>query len=435
MFIKATKHIENNFPFLRGKKLLIACSGGLDSMVLLHLMHREGYSVFVAHCNFSLRGNESDDDETFVLDYCKKATIKAFSKTFDTKLFAKTNKLSTQMAARDLRYAWFEELSKQNNFDYILTAHHLDDELETFLINLSRGSGLKGLSGIPSQNNKIIRPLLVFSREDILRYARINDLYWREDSSNKSSDYLRNDLRLNVIPKYKGATNKLLQNFKNSLSHLTESKNLLDDYLALISKLVITETAEGFRIDIQKLTALPNTRALLFGLLSEYGFTEWDDVYLLLEAQSGKQVFSKTHRLLKDRNVLLLVEISEKEAANFLVSEEIKKITEPIGLIFETVSKIKETSKHVIYLDNERLTYPLELRRWQKGDAFFPLGLRGKKKVSKFFKDEKLSLLAKEKVWLLCSDHKIVWVVGMRLDDCYKVTPKTTQILKIKYTP
>ena len=426
------KNIETDFSFLKGKKILIACSGGMDSVVLTHLMKKLNFEIALAHCNFSLRGKESDGDEMFVIGLAKNMQIPVFAETFDTKKYAKEHKISTQMAARDLRYAWFDEILKDFKFDYLLTAHHLDDTLETFFINLSRGTGLTGLAGIPKKNNKIIRPLLNFSREEILKYAEENNLKWREDSSNLKTDYLRNKLRLEVLPQFKETNEALLKNFQKTQRNIQASQNLIEDYSALVYNLVVSEAVDSYKINIPKIKELPHTDALLYELLNGFGFTEWEDVSNLLDAQTGKQLFSKTHRLIKNREELVLTEIDlEKQNDEFLVSEE--EITSPINLKIEPSKYIGETEKNLIYVASEKLNFPLKLRKWKRGDSFQPFGMKGKKKLSKFFKDEKIPLNEKEKIWLLLSDEKIVWVIGHRMDDRFKVTENTKRILKITF--
>ena len=426
------EHIKTNFSFLNGKKILIACSGGVDSVVLSFLLKKSGFKIGLAHCNFSLRGKESDGDETFVVDWADRLSIPVFTETFDTKEFAKDHKLSTQMAARELRYQWFAEILKDFEYDYIATGHHADDDLETLLINLSRGSGLQGLMGIPAINKTVIRPLLPFSRSEIVASAKENKLQWREDSSNASTDYLRNKLRHDVIPNYKNATEGVLQNVRKTQKFLKDSQNLIEDYMALVYKLAVTENFDGYALHINKLQELPHTKAVLYRLLHPFGFTDWPIVSELLEAQSGKQVFSATHRLVKDRNVLLLTEItSEKKNDEISIKKGIKKIEFPLQMEFNPIDKIGYVDNSVIYIDKDKIQYPLKLRRWRKGDTFQPFGMKGKKKLSKFFKDEKVSLLAKEKVWLLCSNSEIIWVIGHRADERFKVTSSTTNILKI----
>ena len=430
MLAQFIKDIEIHFSFLKEKKLLIACSGGLDSVVLTHLMKRSGFEIALAHCNFSLRGKESDDDEMFVIGLAKQLEIPVFAETFDTKTFAQEHKISTQMAARELRYAWFAEILKDFKYDYLLTAHHLDDDLETFFINLSRGTGLNGLTGIPKQNNKIIRPLLNFSREEISKFANENSLKWREDSSNKKTDYLRNKLRLEMLPKFKETNEAILKNFQKTQQNLQDSQSLIDDYMALVYKLTVTEAENSYNINIPKILELPHTDALLYQLLFDFGFTEWKDVSNLLDAQTGKQVFSKTHRLLKNRDELVLTEIdTEKTNYEFLIYED--GITTPINLKIEPSKYIGETEKNLIYVASEKLNFPLKLRKWERGDSFQPFGMTGKKKLSKFFKDEKIALNEKENIWLLLCDEKIVWVIGHRMDDRFKVTKESKKILKI----
>ena len=425
--------IANDFPFLNGKKLLIACSGGVDSVVLAHLIKELNFEMALAHCNFSLRAKESDGDEMFVVGLAKNMQIPIFAETFDTKAFAKKNGVSTQMAARTLRYEWFDGILKNFKYDYLLTAHHLDDDLETFFINLSRGTGISGLTGIPVINGKIIRPLLSFSRDEILAYSAKNKLKWREDSSNKKADYLRNKLRLEVLPLFKETNDSLLNNFKKTQKNLQSTKDLIEDYMTLIYNLAVSKDVDFYRIDIQKLKELPNTEALLYELLNGFGFTEWGDVSSLLNAQTGKQLFSKTHKLLKNRNELLLSEIDfdRKEEEDFLFSE--KEINSPIKLKIDSVESITETNKNLIYVASEKLRFPLKIRKWREGDSFQPFGLKGKKKLSKFFKDEKIPLIQKDKIWLLFSDEKIVWVIGHRMDDRFRLTEDTKEILRITY--
>lgn len=426
------EHIDTHFSFLKDKKLLVACSGGVDSVVLSFLLKKSRFNIGLAHCNFSLRGKDSDGDETFVIDWADKLSIPVFTETFNTKEFAKDHKLSTQMAARELRYHWFYEILKDFKYDYLATGHHADDDLETFFINLSRGSGLQGLTGIPKINETVIRPLLLFSRSEIVAFAKENKLTWREDSSNASTEYLRNKLRHDVLPEYKNATEGVLQNFQKTQKYLKDSQDLVEDYMALVYNLAVTENFDGYTLHIEKLQELPHTEAVLYQLLHPFGFTDWEVVPELLKAQSGKQVFSTTHRLLKDRNVLLLTKItSEEQIDEILIKKNIKKIEIPLQIEFIPIDKIGYIDNSVIYVDKDKLQYPLKLRKWRKGDAFQPFGMKGKKKLSKFFKDEKLSLVAKEKIWVLCSDSEIIWIIGHRADERFKVTSKTTDILKI----
>lgn len=430
MIINFKEHIISNFPYLIGKKLLLACSGGLDSVVLSHLMKNADFEIALAHCNFSLRGKESDGDEMFVIGLAKQMEISVFAETFDTPKFAEEHKVSTQMAARSLRYNWFDEILIDFKFDYLLTAHHLDDDLETFFINLSRGTGLNGLTGIPRKNNKIIRPILDFSRDEILEYAEKNNLKWREDSTNQKTDYLRNKLRLEVLPQYKETNESALKNFQNTQKNLQSSQALVEDYMALVYKLVITEAANTYKISIPKLKELPHTDELLYELLNGFGFTEWDDISNLIDAQTGKQIFSKTHQLLKNREELILCKIDlEIDEEEFMIPKN--GIDYPINLKIESTKYIGETEKNLEYFAAEKLNFPLTLRKWRSGDTFQPFGMKGRKKISKFFKDKKIPLNEKDKIWLLLSDENIVWIIGHRMDDRFKVTENTKKILKI----
>jgi len=428
-------HINQNLSFLNKSRLLIAISGGLDSVVLTHLCHQLKLNIALAHCNFNLRGNESDGDEEFVLQLAEDLDLEVFIESFETEDYAKTYKLSTQMAARELRYNWFEELAEQLNFDFILTAHHADDNLETFLINLSRGTGLDGLMGIPEVNNKIVRPLLTFSREDIETYAKTNKLTWREDSSNASNKYLRNKLRHDVIPVLKEINPFLLQNFESTQNHLQDSKQIIEDTIVRIQKkAVYVDNDNVIRLSIKKLKKLSNPKAYLFELLKDFNFTEWDDVTNLLDAQSGKQVFSSTHRLLKDRDYLMLIENNSEETQESIsISEDKKQLKTSFGtLFFDEADAIFDAQANVICVDKAKLKHPLILRKWEEGDFFYPSGMTGKKKLSKYFKDEKMSLIDKENTWLLCSEKDIVWVIGRRADNRFFATENTKQILKIE---
>lgn len=427
-------HIKNNFSILKESKLLVAISGGLDSVVLMHLCHQFGLNIALVHCNFNLRGEESDSDENFILQLAEDLDLEVFIESFDTENYAKKNKLSIQMAARELRYNWFEELAAQLQFDYVLTAHHADDNLETFLINLSRGTGLDGLSGIPVINDKLVRPLLLFSREAIETYAKDNNLKWREDSSNISTKYLRNKLRHDVIPILKEINPQLLQNFNKTQAYLKNSKLIIEDRIEDVFTDIVNQTdSQSISFDISKIKKLSKPKAYLFEFLKEYNFTEWGDVENLLDAQSGKQVFSNTHRLLKDRTFLLLTEITSESYKPIKILNLDNKIETPFGaLIFNKIDSIVENLSNTVYVDKDKLNFPLTIRKWEEGDVFYPLGMIGKKKLSKYFKDEKISLFDKENVWVLCSGKDIVWVINRRADNRFKVTGATKHILKIE---
>ncbi len=434
MLTKFRDHLKQNMPFLEGIKLLIAVSGGIDSMVLVHLFNQLHYDIAIAHCNFNLRGEESDGDEAFIKEYAERNNINFFVTHFDTTSFANVNKLSSQVAARQLRYAWFYELLAENKLDYLLTAHHLDDNIETFLINFVRGTGIDGLTGMPKQNEKVVRPLLPFSREEIVAYAKENNIIWREDSSNASDKYLRNKLRHDVIPVLRSLNPSLSDSFQDTLSHLQQAKSLVEDASVLVYKQVVTEK-EGQKVfDINELKRLPNYKAYLYQWLQPFGFTAWDDIYALLIAQSGKQVFTSGYRLLKDRESLILEPEKSQDTAIYKIVARQEQMDYPIKLKFKKETEYyKESTKKEIYVNYELIKFPLFVRKWQEGDYFCPFGMDGqKKKLSKFFKDEKMSLSEKEDTWLLCSGDKIIWIIGRRADDRFKVTENTTQILKIE---
>lgn len=434
MFSQFQNHLTANLPFLKDKKLLLATSGGIDSMVMAELFHRLGYNISLAHCNFNLRGAESDGDEVFVRKYAADNNIPVFVTSFDTELFAKDNKLSVQVAARQLRYLWFEELLTRNNLDFLLTAHHLDDSIETFLINFTRGTGLEGLTGIPQQNGKIIRPLLPFTREEIEKYAEDNNISWREDSSNSSGKYLRNKLRHDIVPALKVLNASFAASFQNTINHLLQAQSMAADASVLVYKQVVTEKNIQKHINIAELKRLPNYTAYLYHWLSPFGFTAWEDIYSLPDAQSGKIVLSENYRLLKDREVLILEPLKQVQQSEYLIEEGIYEIATPVHLKITAVNSTdKPAGNNEIYVDAQKLKFPLIVRKWREGDYFYPLGMKGqKKKVSKYFKDEKLSLSDKEDSWLLCSENQIIWIISKRADERFKADKNTTQIVKIE---
>lgn len=427
-------HLKKNFPSISVSKLIIAVSGGVDSIVLFHLCLKLKLNFFVAHCNFKLREKESDLDEKFVRDLAIKHNIKFYTKSFNTKKLSSNYNKSIQMAARELRYSWFEELSKELNVKHILTAHHLDDSLETFLINLSRGSGIDGLLGIPRVNDTVYRPLLIFKKDEILSYAKENKISWREDSSNRKQDYLRNQIRIEVLPKLKEINPNLLDNFSKSIDRLQQSKSIIKDKIDDFIKNVSFTRDEKIYFEINKIKKVTNIDAYLYELLKRYNFTQWDDIRGLLDSQSGKQIISKTHKLLKDREHLILVKNSEVENKTALINKSSKEVAVSLGKIKLSIAKkISKEDSDVIYLDSAKLDFPLKVRNLLSGDYFYPFGMNGKKKVSKYLKDKKISIYDKDKVLILeTSKNKIIWVVGMRLDDRFSVTDNTKEITKIK---
>lgn len=434
MLQKFKDHLEKNFAFLKNQKLLLATSGGLDSMVMVSLFHQLSFNIALAHCNFQLRGLESIEDENFVNKFAVSHKIPLFKTQFDTTAFATDFKLSTQVAARELRYNWFYELVRKENFDYILTAHHADDTIETFLINLTRGTGLEGLTGIPSQNEKVIRPLLAFSQQEIADFAEKNNISWREDSSNASDYYLRNKIRHKIVPLLKELNPDFLNTFLKTQTYLQDAQTLVEDASIMVYQQVAKEVNDQIHFDLKQLRRLQNYKSYLYQWLKEFGFSAWHDIYDLVEAQSGKQIFAKKFRLLKDRDVLILCPINNLiEVRQFLIEKHQREVKVPINLSISHTDATSISGIETIFVDEALLQFPLKLGKWNSGDTFQPIGMEGKsKKVSKFFKDEKLTLFEKEEVWILFSNNQIVWIIGIRQDERFKISDTTKSILKIQ---
>jgi len=417
---------------------LLALSGGVDSVVMLDLFFKAGYKPGVAHCNFKLRGAESEDDEEFVKNLADKYNAEAFFKSFETSRFAKENKLSVQEAARELRYNWFDELSRKNSFTKIAVAHQLDDQTETFFINLFRGAGLKGLKGIPVKRGKIIRPLMFASRKEIETYAKKNTLVFRNDSSNDSDKYLRNKIRHHLLPQIYELKPGFQDNLQKSFELLKEDSEVLELLLNQKQKALFKTVGDTSTI---KTSDIKNfTPALLFYFFSTLGINRSVSDALfksLLKGETGKQFETPTHRLLIDRNNLI-VKRREKEIepAAYLIDESAKTLSYPVHLELKRVENNEnfkiEKSKEVAYFDLEKLTFPLKLRKWEKGDRFVPFGMRGKKLVSDFFTDEKVNLFDKENSWILLSGNDIIWIVGYRASNIFKIKATTKQILQAK---
>lgn len=425
------KHISLNFSNLQEQPFLLACSGGVDSVVLAHLCAKINLDFALVHCNFKLRDADSDADERFVEQLALDLGKKYFSSSFDTVGYIKTNKVSVQMAARELRYNWFNKLLDTTQYALVVTAHQADDNLETFIINLSRGTGIEGLIGIPAQTEAIARPLLPFSREQILAYAAAENITWREDVSNAETKYLRNKIRHKILPQLKELHPTFLENFEKTQHYLRQTGRVSQQHISKLKAEIFEEKDSVIAIRIAELKKLNPVNDYLYGLFSEYGFTQWEDIANLIAAMSGKEVLSKTHRLVKNREHLLLQSLSQITSEKYKILESQTTIVNPIYIDFQLVKTIEESSRNYIYVDKSTLTFPLILRKWEEGDSFHPYGMRGKKKLSKFFKDEKVDVISKAEQWLLCSNDKIVWVVGKRADDRFKVSEETQEILKI----
>lgn len=427
--------INANFPFLKGKRVGVAISGGLDSVTLASLFVGVDCSLSLVHCNFELREAESDQDEQFLKEFAGQHNLPLHIAHFNTKAYATTHKLSIQMAARELRYTWFEELIAKNTLDYIATAHHADDAVETMFINLSRGTGLKGLLGIPAVNKKIVRPLLKFSRNQIESYAKKHDIKWREDSSNASDAYLRNQIRHHLIPQ----CNKISADFSAQILatqvHLKESNKLLEAHLADLKEQLIIQDGESFKIKVKALEDLASSSGFLYAWLQPYGFTAWKDIYELNNAQSGKQVFSENWTISKNREELILSPLLNNPQEIYKIDSTDATEHLPIALSFQDINKLKAVSANQIIVDKDLLEFPLTLRHWEEGDVFYPFGMKGSKKLSDYFIDEKIPRNEKQKIWLLCSGSKIVWLLGLRADDRFKVGDYTKKLLKITWIP
>ena len=432
MLLKFQNNILQNFPKINFQKTLLAVSGGIDSMVLADLFLKSNLNFAIVHCNFKLRNAESDADQNLVKEYALKNSVTFFTTSFDTSAFAKDFKLSTQLAARKLRYDYFYEIIQKENFDFVATGHHLDDSIETFFINLSRGTGIDGLTGIPLQNDKIIRPLLHFSRNEIENYANENNLEWREDASNATDYYLRNKIRHHLTPILREINPSFSNSFQQTLENLQQAKSLIDDASRIVYKKVVEDESDYKKINIAELKQLPNYKAYLYQWLQPLGFTAWEDIYDLTEAESGKLILSENYQLLKNRNYLIIAPKSNSINEKHEIEKGTSEVNFYIKLLFCKVSDTFYNTNKTIFVDDEKLTYPLLLRRWKTGDIFYPLGMNGKsKKVSKFFKDEKLSRIEKENTWLLCSGNEVVWITGLRADERFKISNTTKTILQI----
>lgn len=435
MLTQFQKHIRVEFPELLENKFLLTCSGGLDSTVLTYLCHESNMDFALAHCNFGLRGGESNEDEQFVRELANDLEKPVFVTHFDTLGYVNQNKVSVQMAARELRYTWFRKIQQENDISILVTAHHADDDLETFLINLSRGTGIDGLSGIPSKTDSICRPLLQFSRQQLLDYAENKGIKWREDKSNRDTKYLRNKIRLEIIPTFKELHPTFLENFKKTQSYLSGTSKIADHQINVTKERLFIVENDIAKISIKELKRLDPLPTYLYGIFNDFGFTDWTNVNDLLEAMSGKYILSETHKLLRDRDFLLLQELKDGDLSkSFPVLEEQALIKEPLDMKFLNVENRQNNSDTIIYVAKNALEYPLVIRKWNKGDYFYPLGFHGKKKLSKFFKDEKVDVFSKQEQWLLCSDNKIVWVIGRRADERFKVKEDTKEVLRIEVT-
>lgn len=417
------------------KPVVVGISGGADSVALLHILVSLGYKCIAAHCNFNLRGDESFRDEQFTIDFTQRLQVPLCKISFETNKYAQENRLSVEMAARELRYRWFEELLNTYDADAVAVAHHRDDSVETLLINLTRGSGITGLTGIKPKNGNVVRPLLCVSREDIYAYIENNGLEYVTDSSNSSDIYTRNFIRLKVIPLLEEINPSVKASLARTANHLYDA-SLIYNHSIEEARKVITQNN---RLSISALLSFPAPATILYEMLKPYGFsrTVCESIFTVLDKDSGKIFYSSTHRLLKDRSDLLIDVLSGEDNRAYLINLEDDNVDLPVELKPEIVV-IKEDyqiekDRKFAYFDFDKLSFPLVLRHWQEGDWFVPFGMKGKKKISDYFSDKKFSLFDKEKTWLLCSGQDVIWIVGERTDNRYRIEKTTKRVLKLKF--
>ncbi len=415
-------------------RVLLAVSGGADSVVMTELFSQTGYRFAIAHCNFGLRGKESDDDEAFCESLARRHKVMFLTRRFDTGKYAVENKMSIQAAARKLRYAFFHECLEKEKFSYAATAHHKNDVLETMLINFTRGTGIAGLHGILPKQGHLIRPMLFASRHEIETHAAMQGIAFRVDSSNSSEKYMRNKIRMRVIPILEEINPSIERTAVHVSKNLYAAEQILKNHLADVKKRTVKQKGKKVYISIRKLKELHPVKAYLFEFIREYGFnahTIENIAEAIGEKQSGKKFISETHLLVKDRNDLIISEqkYTSEDSPEIGISKKMSRISKPLALSFK---KEKVTKKFVIppgrntaCLDLNQLKFPLTLRKWNFGEWFIPLGMGGKKKISDYLVDNKVPVNEKSEIWVLASGNNIVWLVGHRIDDRYKITPQT----------
>jgi tRNA(Ile)-lysidine synthase len=431
-----TTFIREKNLFTPGDKILLAVSGGVDSMVMWHFFKEAGYTYGVAHCNFQLRGKESIRDEMLVREHAGRLGIPLHVKRFETLEHAKLSGISVEMAARELRYKWFDELRVYHHYALIATAHHQDDLIETFFINLVRKTGIRGMTGFNEKSGHIIRPLLFTTRAEIESHARESGIIYHKDSTNDEVIFQRNFIRHEIIPRLETLNSAFRTNLSETIGNLRSVKEFyLKEVKKQIRKITNPES-QNPEIFISSLLKLSYPKQILYEWMSLYGFnhTQAETVYNNLAAESGKLHFSRTHRLVKGRNTLIITPIREMSEEIFYIEEGDLEIFDPVHLRLEihesTHFKIIQDTQ-VACLDNGRLDYPLIIRKWLPGEYFQPLGMTGFKKISDYFTDEKLSIPEKEETWILFSGDKVVWIIGRRIDNRFKVTADTKKVLVI----
>ena len=437
MITQFREFIKENRLIRKSDKILLTISGGIDSVVMLDLFIRTGYRCGIAHCNFGLRGDESDGDEDFVRRLAYEHGLKFHGKRFSTEEYAEEAKVSIQMAARKLRYDWFEKIRSSHSYNLIATAHNQDDVLETFFINLIRGSGIRGLSGMKAKLGKIIRPLLFAPRSQIEDYATERKLSFREDSSNASEKYTRNKIRHTILPLFESINPGFRNSLMETINKLRDTEDIYNHEVHHKKEEMVEKRGDTVHIHLKHLKEIPHRRTYIYEFLSEYQFSSQQikDIDDSLKAASGKQFFSPTSRLVKDRTKLIITPLEIKEHRKFYIEEVTDYIYDPVYLEFEVIDRPSTYEiphdRHTACLDYDLLTFPLMIRKWQSGDYFHPLGMKHRKKLSDFLVDEKLSIVEKENLWLILNNEDIIWIINQRIDDRYKITEKTRKILKI----
>ncbi|PKO97808.1 MAG: tRNA lysidine(34) synthetase TilS [Bacteroidetes bacterium HGW-Bacteroidetes-9] len=436
------QYISNFRLFTPDEPILLAISGGVDSMVMAELFHRAGFNFAIAHCNFGLRGSESNQDEVFVASIAELYGVRFYVKNFKTREYAGFNKISVQMAARTLRYEWFDELLQTEGFKAVATAHHLDDQIETFFINVLRGTGISGLHGILPNRQGIVHPMMFAFRRRIEEFASDEAIAYREDSSNRSSKYLRNKIRHDLVPLMGDINPEFRKTITSTIDRMRETEILLNNHMDEIRAKAGSFTNELSTLKISELINLQPIEVYLFELLQPFGFNRsvTDEIASGLEDISGKQYFSPTHRLLKDRENLIITPLGPagiQPAGEILIEEENPDIKKPVQLRFNYIENHQDlvVSKNgsIAMLDASKIEWPLRLRKWKEGDTFVPYGMINHKKLSDFFIDNKFSIVEKENAWLLISGNEIVWLVGHRIGNAFRITPETETILKIEW--
>lgn len=438
MIYKFKKYIEIQGLIKADQQILLAVSGGIDSMVMLHLFLQTDYKFAIAHCNFNLRGKESDADEKLVKDFAIKNKLNFYSKGFDTKQYSLENKCSIQVAAREIRYNYFEEIRKELNYDLIAIAHNKNDSIETFFINLLRGSGIHGLTGIQIRNGRIIRPLLFAERAEIEDYSKKEQIIYREDQSNREEKYLRNKIRHSILKEFSSIDPAYLTKFQDSLNYLNDAKEIFEKQIQIAKEKVIKSTEGRLYINIEGLKQLNPMQTYLFEMIKDFGFNSSQVQNIISSfSKTGNYFYSESHQLLVDRENLIVIELRpmDKNQAEFKVYEETNELEDPLKINFshETIEGLEIIKdSNYAFLDYQTLQFPLKIRKWKDGDKFIPLGMNGTKKISDFLIDLKVNRNDKQNIFVLESVNEIVWLIGYRLDNRFKVTSNTTEVYKIQ---